>query len=63
VVQLARLALAAAAGANMATVDPELVERAWCELLPGDSPAPAPQATVAAATTPATVRPVRRLWS
>lgn len=63
VVQLARLALAAAAGANVATVDPELVERAWCELLPADSPAPAPQATAETATTPATVRPVRRLWS
>ncbi|NBV46982.1 MAG: hypothetical protein EBR86_15450 [Planctomycetia bacterium] len=73
VVRLARLALAAAAGAGLASADPTTVEQAWCELFPSPvAPRPVSPATLpmvgpaaaedAAPAPPPTVRPVRRLW-
>lgn len=58
VVRLARLALAAAAGDGLATVDAATIERAWRELMPPERTADDDPA----ASGPTGVRVVRRLW-
>jgi type II secretory pathway predicted ATPase ExeA len=63
VVRLARLALAAAAGDGLGTVDAATVERAWRELMPVERPvaAAAEVRGTGDPDRPATVRVVRRL--
>lgn len=62
VVRLARLALAAAAGDGLATVDAATIERAWRELMPAERPLAAEAIAAAASERQPSVRVVRRLW-
>ncbi|MFM1903960.1 MAG: hypothetical protein RLZZ440_1860 [Planctomycetota bacterium] len=58
--RLAHLAVAAAVGQGLTSIDPATIEQVWRELAPPDAPPPL-AAPVSTAAHPQ-VRPVRRLW-